>query len=83
MDFGQRLSPGRIAITAKAYEQIPRPDVEAALRRSAEGVRRAERLSTQRGVRLLSASRASNGVKFWTITEADRSLTTVLLPEDY
>ena len=36
-----------------------------------------------RSLRLLSAYRLSTGVKIWLITEADRSATTVLLPEDY
>ena len=35
------------------------------------------------GTRLWSVYRAANGTKFWLITEADRSVTTVLLPEDY
>ena len=35
------------------------------------------------GERLLSSYRTDNGVKFWVITEADRSATTVLLPEEY
>ena len=35
-----------------------------------------------RRLRILSAYRAS-GVKFWIITEADRSATTVLLPDEY
>jgi hypothetical protein len=35
------------------------------------------------GTRLLSAYRTSKGVKLWIISEADRSSTTVLLPEDY
>jgi hypothetical protein len=35
------------------------------------------------GERLLSAYRTSTGVKVWVITEADRSATTVLLPEEY
>jgi hypothetical protein len=35
------------------------------------------------GCRLLSAFRDRHGVKFWIITEADRSFTTILLPEDY
>lgn len=35
------------------------------------------------GDRILSAYRAANGTRFWIITEADRSATTVLLPEDY
>ena len=33
--------------------------------------------------RLLSAYRTSLGVKLWIITEADRSVTTILLPEEY
>ncbi|KZE78126.1 hypothetical protein AV654_19315 [Paenibacillus elgii] len=35
------------------------------------------------GCRLLSSYTSSNGVKFWIITEADRSATTFLLPEEY
>ncbi len=35
------------------------------------------------GHRILSAYTSSNGVKFWIITEADRSYTTVLLPEEF
>lgn len=35
------------------------------------------------GGRLLSAYHTAEGVKFWIITEADRSATTVLLPEEY
>jgi hypothetical protein len=33
--------------------------------------------------RLLSSYKDVNDVKFWIITEHDRSTTTVLLPEDY
>ena len=33
--------------------------------------------------RILSAYHAGNGTKFWLITEADRSHTTVLMPEDF
>jgi len=29
------------------------------------------------------AIHATDGTRFWIITEADRSVTTVLLPEDY
>jgi hypothetical protein len=39
--------------------------------------------SLQNGLRLLSAYRLRNGTKIWVITEADRSATTVLLPEEY
>ena len=40
-------------------------------------------LALKNGDRLLSAYESTDGVKFWIITEADRSSTTVLLPEDY
>jgi hypothetical protein len=40
-------------------------------------------LSLQQGARLFSVYRDRNGRDFWVITEADRSSTTVLLPEDY
>ena len=35
------------------------------------------------GDRLLSAYKTALGSKLWVITEADRSATTVLLPEEY
>lgn len=35
------------------------------------------------GLRLLSAYHSKSGQKFWIITEADRSATTILLPEEY
>jgi hypothetical protein len=35
------------------------------------------------GSRLLSAYQTARGVKLWVITEADRSVTTLLLPEEY
>lgn len=35
------------------------------------------------GYRLLSAYTSAEGVKFWIITEHDRSVTTFLLPEEY
>ncbi len=35
------------------------------------------------GFRLLSSYRLRNGTKLWIITEADRSSTTLLLPDEY
>lgn len=35
------------------------------------------------GERVLSAYRLHDGTKIWIITEADRSVTTILLPEEY
>ena len=34
-------------------------------------------------LRILSAYRLNDGTKIWIITEADRSSTTILLPEEY
>lgn len=35
------------------------------------------------GERILSSYQTNDGVKIWVITEADRSATTLLLPEEY
>lgn len=39
--------------------------------------------SLENDLRLLSAYRTSSEQKIWIITEADRSVTTILLPEEY
>ncbi|HYL15138.1 MAG TPA: hypothetical protein VEV41_19015 [Terriglobales bacterium] len=39
--------------------------------------------SLQRSLRLLSSYTTAAGDKLWIITEADRSATTLLLPEEY
>ena len=45
--------------------------------------RQANEDALRHGERLLSVYRTSKGVKIWIITEADRSSTCVLLPEEY
>lgn len=40
-------------------------------------------LSLKHGLRLLSSYQVSDTEKIWVITEADRSVTTLLLPEEY
>jgi hypothetical protein len=45
--------------------------------------RRENQLSLEQGFRLMSVYGLSPGVKIWVITEADRSSTCVLLPEEY
>ncbi len=39
--------------------------------------------SVEHGLRILSAYTTRSGEKIWIITEADRSLTTILLPHEY
>lgn len=82
---------GRLVATPNALEHIPNPDILAALQRHLTGDwgdmdehdRQENEFSLKEGFRLLSVYRSARGVKFWIITEADRSATTVLLPEDY
>ena len=82
---------GSIVATPKALEVITQEDIVQALRRHQAGDwgevdvndREENELSHREGFRLLSVYYAKNGVKFWIITEADRSGTTILLPEDY
>ena len=45
--------------------------------------RRENEYSLEHGFRLLSAYKTNAGDRLWIITEADRSVTTLLLPEEY
>lgn len=85
------ISLGRTVITPGAIAVLANTDVLAALARHAVGDwgdvcgedRCANDEALRTGARLLSAYRTCEGVKFWIITEANRSLTTILLPEEY
>ena len=82
---------GEVVITRAALDSVPAPEVQAALARHAAGDwgdvsdddRQENELALREGLRLFSVYRGQRGTKFWIITEADRSATTVLLPEDY
>ena len=90
-DLGPKFPMGRLVITPNALNKVPHHEVMAAVRRHSRGDwgeldnhdREENELSLKQGFRLLSAYRTSTGIKFWVITEADRSLTTIMLPEDY
>ncbi len=45
--------------------------------------KRENEFSVRNGFRILSAYRTRTEVKIWVITEADRSVTTLLLPHEY
>ena len=91
MDLGPKFSLGQVVITANAARTLRQEDVVIAIRRHARGDwgeldeqdRQQNQAALKEGTRLLSAYHDRNGVKFWIITEWDRSVTTVLLPEDY
>ncbi len=82
---------GRVVATPNALARIPASDLSTGLLRHQDGDwgdldpedKAENELSLREGFRLLSAYHSAEKVKFWIITEADRSVTTVLLPEDY
>ena len=82
---------GQVVATANANAALPQQEVMDALRRHATGDwgdvddedRAANDRALRNGARLLSVYHTQDGTKFWIITEWDRSVTTVLLPEDY
>ncbi len=81
---------GKIVITANAQGKLDPSAVQHGLERHAIGDwgtlcdadRQENELSLEQGFRLMSVYGEGSG-RFWIITEADRSVTTVLLPEDY
>jgi hypothetical protein len=86
-----KFSPGQLVATPNALASIPDDEMLRALSRHLQGdwgdLDREDWASNDcalgKGGRLLSAYNSSLGVRFWIITEHDRSATTVLLPEDY
>jgi hypothetical protein len=82
---------GQIVATPNALSKLCHEDISTAIGRHEAGDwgdldeedKRENQLSLEKRFRLLSAYHARSGVKFWVITEADRSVTTVLMPEDY
>jgi len=82
---------GRTLVTPNAQETLHPQDVLAAIRRHAacdwgdccKADAEENEFSLLEGFRLFSVYHDRAGTKFWIITEADRSSTTILLPEDY
>ena len=90
-DSSLSLKLGQIVITPNALARLTKIDITLALTGHVIGNwgdldaedKLANDLAVVQGGRVLSAHSAANGVRFWIITEADRSATTILLPEDY
>lgn len=87
----ERFPLGLLYITPTAAEAVDQADIGQALARHSRGdwgdvvpddwFENDYALAARS--RLFSVYHAGDGRKFWVITEADRSATTVLLPEDY
>lgn len=90
-DAGPKFALGEIILTPGAASKLLPDDVADAVSRHARGdwgeLDLADReLNDQRltnGGPIASIYTASNGLKFYVLTEADRTTTTVLLPEEY
>ena len=86
-----KFALGRTVITRGAFEALtPRETLTAFVRHArgdwgdvCEEDRLANERSLQTGSRLLSRYASSGGETFWVITEADRSVTTIILPGEY
>jgi hypothetical protein len=88
-----RFPPGQFVATPGALRELAQADESplSYLRRHLAGDwgdldaedRQENELSLAHGFRLLSAYILQNGTRLWIITEADRSATTLLLPEEY
>lgn len=90
-NFKAKFETGRLVSTPAALDTVMWAEMVAALTRHVCGDwgdlsdedRQRNDAALKSGGRLLSAYHTMGGEKFWIITEADRSCTTVLLPEDY
>ena len=86
-----KFNLGRLVITPAALESIPADDICNSINRHVcgdfgdldEADKKEHDFALRAGLRLLSAYHASNGTKFYVLTEACRTITTVLLPADY
>lgn len=82
---------GELGASRNAIAVIPYDELLLALGRHMNGDwgnvdaedHAANERALQEGTRIFSVYHTRQGVKFWIITEADRSRTTILLPEDF
>jgi len=86
-----KFNLGRIVATPSTLAVVSNPEILVSLALHHAGEwgeldpedHAANESALEHGGRLFSAYRTAAGVKFWIITECDRSATTILLPSDY
>ena len=87
----EKFPLGQVVTTPGALDAIPQNEMQTSLRRHHSGdwgdLDEHDKLENERGLRegfrLFSAYSTKAGVRFYIITEHDRSVTTVLLPDEY
>lgn len=85
------ISIGKLLITADAHSLLDEQSITDCLRRHIKGDwgdlepqdKKTNDLAVETGESIVSAYHDTRGKKFYIVTDADRSMTTVLLPEDY
>jgi hypothetical protein len=86
-DLGPIRNLGRIAMTAGVKKSLSGEDLMHALLRHMRKITPhgecPPALDNLVGCRVLRVYRSSAGRPFWIITEADRTVTTVLMPEEF
>ena len=91
-DLGQLgATPGALGLLAGTFGPDAAAMLTSLLRRHVTGDwgdldeedRRDNDAAVRHGTRVFSAYRVTSADRVWIITEADRSVTTVLLPEEY
>ena len=86
-----RFELGEIYGTPGSNTQLTRHEIIAALERHVrrdwgdvcDEDRAENEFAVDKYLRIFSIYHSRKGIKFWIITEADRSVTTVLLPDEY
>lgn len=86
-----RLRLGRVVATPGVLNAVPRKELLTALERHQNcdwgdvppEDQKSNNYALRHRERVLSAYTAEDKTRFWIITEADRSATTLLLPEEY
>lgn len=91
MNAQNKFGLGRIFVTPGVKQSLQSSEVRNAVIRHSHGDwgdlcledAQANERAMLGGERVFSVYHSSGGQKFWVITEADRTTTTVLLPEEY
>jgi hypothetical protein len=91
LDPSPRFSLGEIILTEGASSKLSQTEIESGLHRHATGdwgeidaeCRQQNNKRVEIGGTLASIYKTAAGVKFYIITESERTATTILLPEEY